>query len=224
MAVVEYGPLVSALRGSIDGVTFSSGGGVEIVKAKSRARNPIRSLQLPVKAAMQKWAPAWRALSGTVRGNWETYAATVTLTNSLGQDYQISGFAMFVRNSMVLELRGTPADANVPSDTGLPSVPTITLEYVSDDLRIASISPSVPSGGFIRGSVFTPTPASRNQSRGFVKDTFEYTNESLPFVISEDYAEGYSSAVEINAFVSIRYMDDDERISQEQILSLGITL
>jgi len=224
MAVVEYSALVNRLRGSVGGVTFSKGGPVEVVKGKARPRLPQRPLQLPVQGAMQKYSPIWRTLSQSDRDDWDTYAATVTFQNSLGQDYQINGFQMFVRSQMFEALRGTEAAATIPTDTGLPSVPTITLDYNSDDLRVFSISPSLTGNQEIRGTVYAPAQVSRAAPSGRVVSTFELLNTGGPDIIAADYGINFQSGLELRAYVDLRFIDGDFRLSNNQRLSLDFTV
>jgi hypothetical protein len=224
MAVVLYGSLVDKLRGSIGGVTFSSAGGVEVVKGKSLQRLPRRPLQLPAKWSMQKYSPGWRVLSGATRAAWGTYAATVTFVNSLGQNYQINGFQMYVRNSLFEALRGAEGAATKPTANGLPSVPTVTLEWNDPNLDVSAIAPAVPSGAMIRGTVFVPTSATRNAPTGYIFGNFEFQVGGVPGTIAPDYPVGYTFLGVINAWVSWRYRDANFRVSNEVMQFLEIAL
>lgn len=214
MATVLYGALVDAVRGSINGLTFSAGGGVEVVKGKARGRRPIRTLQLPAKSQMQRVSPLWRGLTQSDRDDWDTYAATVTLVNSLGQNYQLSGLSMFIRNSMFMALRGIEGAAVIPTANGLPSVPTAVFTWTDPDVIFTSTTPALAAGEEIRGTLFVPSPSSRSQPRGYVFGTFSVGNGDLPVTIGADYRDGYSASLALRAWVSWRFIDADFRLSQ----------
>lgn len=224
MSIVQYGAIIDKMRGSIRGTTFSSSGGVEVAKGKSTPRNPKGASQGFAKSLMATYAPNWRNLSGTVRGNWDSYALTYAFKNSLGNIYHISGLQHYVRASLFLNQRGTAAAATVPTASGAPVLSYPTLAKSGDDLTLASFSPAFPGSCELRGTIYNGCPTTRNRpSTGKFEDVY-YTGASLPVVIAADYYAGFPTGAEVRAFLKFRFMDANKRISVETFVSLDETI
>ena len=224
MATVSYGSIIEKMRGSIRGTTFSSAGGLEVAKGKALVRRPKFPLAQDAKALFARFAPAWRALSIPKRADWATYAATVTFTNSLGQNYKISGFQHFIRNSMFFSLRGTPVVADVPGGSGLPTVSVATLDFSAGDLRLASFAPTFPASSEIRGSVYAPVEQSRTVPVGKIINQFRYAGAGLPVALVADYNLPFGSGADIRAFVVYKFADAVQRVSSDVVVQLAITV
>lgn len=112
MAIVKYGPLVSEVRGSIGGTTFTAG----------RFGNVVRQRRSPIHAPTVR-RHTYKSLFATViahwvstlnqgqRDAWDTLAAATDFTNSLGETYHPTGLNLYVRsNVLLLKIDGTRQD------------------------------------------------------------------------------------------------------------------
>lgn len=97
MARIKFTALVESIRGTIAGTTFQRNAYGYTVKAKPNMVNPNTSYQSTRKAAFQAAQNAWKALTDTERGYWDTYAATYPTPSQHNPAAYLSGYALFVR-------------------------------------------------------------------------------------------------------------------------------
>lgn len=99
MAKIQFGPLVTGLRGTIAGTTFSANRTGPYAKSWSRSavsQTPAASLQ---RFNLGLIPPAWRAMSAALRADWDTWAALPAqeLFDPFGIGYYIPGAAWFTK-------------------------------------------------------------------------------------------------------------------------------
>lgn len=89
-------PSLGAMSGSVAGNTFSYNRYGRYVRARSTPVNPNTEYQQLVRASLALSATIWQStMSQAERDAWNTYAFSVTRTNSLGQTYNPSGWQLF---------------------------------------------------------------------------------------------------------------------------------
>jgi hypothetical protein len=147
MAIIKPSALVSAIAGTVGGVTFiqtASGQSARLWYPPPLRRSPAQSNQ---RNALAILGNAWRDLSATQRANWNTYAAEYEqlLTNRFGDTFSASGWNWFSRinlnrQAVLLSLRDDPPTDSVPAaPTGI--TVTFSAGSVSTSLRL-DISPN----------------------------------------------------------------------------------
>jgi len=223
-AVVQFGTIVTGMKGSVGGNTFSRGGSASVMKRKPRSPDPIDVMQLPVKNAMARFAPSWRLLSSTVRANWANYALTVTLVNSLGQSYKLTGFQMFIRNQQFYAQRAAFVTAAPPTSTGLPVNPTLTFDYNAGNLRLVTATPAVLGTDDLRMSIFTPSSPTLQSPKGMVKANFRYQGAALPVTLVAAYATGFAAGLALRAFILWRFADTNQRVGNPVLQFVDFTV
>lgn len=102
MAIVKYGPLVSEVRGSIGGTTFTAGRFGNVVRQR---RSPIHA-PTPrrhfYKSAFSTIIGHWQlTLHQGERDAWDDLAAGTDFTNSLGEVYHPTGLNLYVRTNVL---------------------------------------------------------------------------------------------------------------------------
>lgn len=166
MAIVKFGGTVVGVRGTVGGLTFSSGHSGPYVRAWAKGANPRSGGQTTVRARLASMGENWRLLTSGQRDDWNTYAAGAgqEKTNSLGEAYYASGYNWFAALSCNL-LQGGEAiieDAPTGATPGAPAItdfifaevmgnPDIHVEYgigeFASDEAIVVDAAFVPSGG-----------------------------------------------------------------------------
>ncbi len=120
MALYRPGPIVSEIRGSIGGSTFSRNAAGQYIRQRSNPVNPNTDRQQAVRTLLGAVAQRWSSvLDAAQRTAWDTYAAAVVMTNGLGDPVYLSGFQHYVRSNTARVL-GTA----LPVDDG-PTVLTL---------------------------------------------------------------------------------------------------
>jgi len=214
MATAQYGGIITGLRGSIGGMTFSKGGSMQVVKNKAAVPKPVLPQQQAVKQLLARFSPGWQLLSSSDRTDWATYAATCPFVNSLGQTYYLTGFQMYVRCQMAQATRGTVNVIAAPTASGKGTTPTVDFDLSGGDLRCTSIVPGLASGDSLRGAIFFPLKQTIGSPRGRQIGTFEITSATgLPVVLVVGYSGTVGAGVGARAFIQWRVLDQFGRVA-----------
>jgi len=115
-------------------------------------------------------AEQWREspMTDTIRGAWETYAASVNWNNALGEVVKLTGFNHFVRSNAALITAGGSLVTAGPTDLGLPPAdPTfaVTASVAANKLSIVfdnTMDWAGEVGGFLSVEMGQPQNATRN--------------------------------------------------------------
>lgn len=100
MALVKYGAGIVQMSGSLAGNTFARNRSGNYVRARTKPVNPNTARQIAVRAAMAALTARWsQVLTANQRTAWNLYAASVTMTNRLGESINLSGFNHYIRSN-----------------------------------------------------------------------------------------------------------------------------
>jgi hypothetical protein len=99
VALITPGPIVTAITGSIGGVTFGlAGPGGPYARARVTPTDPSTLEQSYVRGLLGAAASRWSTvLTPAQRSAWNTYAAGTPLPGRLGTPRPVSGIAMYCR-------------------------------------------------------------------------------------------------------------------------------
>ena len=133
MAILKFGPTVTGLRGTVAGSIFSANKAGPYVRAWSRSANRRTPSQTNVRSILAHAAGLWRAEDSGDRDDWDTWAAlpAQARTNSLGQEYFLSGFQWYTALNIRLQLMGRDWRSVYPS-SDYPAAPPITAVTVTE--------------------------------------------------------------------------------------------
>ena len=130
MAKVQMGVIVTGLRGTIGGLTFSQNRTGPYCRIWSRSANARTALQSDRRIIHTVNAQTWRDLDSGDQNDWNTWALLVEIPDPWGGHYHISGFNWYVKiNNWRASVGKAPVDAPTLSDP--PAAPTITHFQVS---------------------------------------------------------------------------------------------
>lgn len=118
MAIFNTSALLSAIRNSVGGVTFSQGPYGPYVRDRVVPTNPNTSRQASIRSAFAAAATAWKSLSSAQREAWTTYAQTVSRTNALGNPITLQGLNAFVAVNTLLQQASQSIRTTGPTVTG----------------------------------------------------------------------------------------------------------
>lgn len=93
--------LMSEIRGSVAGATFSRNGNSAYIRGKAIPVNPNSVGQSTNRARLNFIATAWRSLTEPERIAWNDLAATIPYTNKVGDSSFYSGFQLFMKHNLV---------------------------------------------------------------------------------------------------------------------------
>lgn len=168
MALIQFGPTVSAIKGSIGGVTFSKNSAGNVAKSRSTGR---RSQSAKAKGSINtsnEVTANWVLLSSAVKGLWVDYAEVNVYTDRFGTVKILTGFQFYksLGNNLLFftgNILGSPPAFNLPTP-----LPTFTVVLSATDIVI-TWSVTVDTGLF-DFYIFTTAPTrqlSNRQRSGF---------------------------------------------------------
>jgi hypothetical protein len=163
-------------------------------------------------------AMEWRALSSADKALWAAYALTVTFYNSLGIAYHPNWMACYVRVSVFSQM-GPPGyiPIAVPSDTGLPMLPTPSIGESGGNLLLTAMTPAFISGQWTVWTALT-VDQRRKYSRAKVNGwTIASYLSGLPIQLYGSLRSGLAAGKEWRVFLYWRYLDSYGRLSRTQV-------
>jgi len=140
MALIKTGGLISEIRGSIGGTTYSRGRYGAIARNRTIPVQPNSARQMVVRNNMKLLINEWNDyMTQAERDGWIQYAAAVPMKNSLGETIYLSGQNHYIRSAMVglrpqlnqnaiaptiqnLSIIGTPPVCTIVGATGIMSI------------------------------------------------------------------------------------------------------
>ena len=130
--------LLTAMSGSVGGLTFSHNAGGAYVRQRSNPTQPNTPPQALLKAYFGALSTAWRtSLTNVQRDDWDLYAAATPLIDKLGQEFFPSGLNMFIRGNVGLLQNGNPILIAAPTVPGLPTFTAPTINNIESTTNIA---------------------------------------------------------------------------------------
>jgi len=100
MATVVFGGLVSEVRGSIGGDTFSRNRYSAYVRQRTKPVNPNTPKQVMRRNWLNTCQQGWKTLTSTQQDAWNNYALGVTFTNAHGNTYSLNGQMLFIKYNL----------------------------------------------------------------------------------------------------------------------------
>lgn len=127
MALLQLGSVVTGIRNSVKGTTYSQNKGGAYLKGKPIPTNPRTSRQTAVRAQFAANAKLW---SGTMtsdqRAAWTLFAQNNPYTNVFGEVKQLSGMAIAMSLNQVLAQMAVAPILDAPANLNVPALAAIT--------------------------------------------------------------------------------------------------
>lgn len=125
-ALIQLGAIVTGIRNSVKGSTYSQNRGGAYVKGKPIPTNRRTTAQTTVRAAFAANAKLWSGtLTPAQRAAWTLFAQNNPYTNVFGEVKQLSGMAMMMSLNQVLRVIGSAIITDAPSDLSVPPLAAI---------------------------------------------------------------------------------------------------
>ena len=211
--------LVTAVSGSVGGLTGSHNAGGMYFRARSQPVNPNTAQQQAVRNFMSQVTAAWQqVLTAPQRAAWETYAANVPLVDPLGQSRNVSGIAMFVRSNVIRLQAGLARIDAGPTVFSLPTftAPTVTVDATADEVDLAYTNTDAWAGevgGAMLAYGSVPKSATINYFRGPYRYAGLVTGAVVPPTSPETIALPYPVVAGHVVHFKIQVVRADGRLS-----------
>lgn len=125
MAIIQLNGIISNIKGSIGGVTFSNVRAGIALKKRSVGKKSVNSKQLTALNTNKSSASTWRAMSYGDRENWNLFASVYSHVNRYGQTITLTGFNWFTLINTNRVLLGQPVSSVVPSYVVPDAIPSV---------------------------------------------------------------------------------------------------
>jgi len=127
MAIVQFGVLITGIRGKLAGAVFSANATGPYVRDWYKSSNPRTSSQSTNRGVFSSLPNLWRGLTDAQRDDWDTWAAlpAQAKVNSLGDTYYCSGWNWFATINQRLLSASQSTRLTYPTNAR-PAAPTIT--------------------------------------------------------------------------------------------------
>lgn len=148
MAIITLAAPVSGIRGKVGGLVYSANKSGPYLKSWARGSNPRTRKQTSHRANLVSFSLTWNTLSDADKLTWDVYAALPAqdLTNSLGEDYSISGFNWFIRINLNRFSIGDAVRLIAPTTTQ-PASQTIEDVFLFETGSASTTNIELPAGG-----------------------------------------------------------------------------
>lgn len=131
MAVVQFGALVTSIRGKINGHAFRKGKGFTAFQRKAQKGSQLFFSKNKSLNTLTRTSAHWNTLSLHERNNWATFSVMNPVKDRFGNSRVLSGRAMFQKCTSINLLVGRP----VPNSYALSSLVTdFSAEYVVNEM------------------------------------------------------------------------------------------
>jgi hypothetical protein len=226
MALVKYGGGVVQMSGSIGGTTFGRNRFGNYGRSRTTPVNPSSTYQSKVRLIMSYLVEYWNEeLTAAQRGQWETYAAAISMTNRLGDSVKCTGFNHFIRGNSLRLLMGKLTVAAGPAVLTLPPTdPTFSVAAsVATQLISVSFDNTNDWAGALLNYMICYMGRPQVVTRNFFKGPYRYTGykegsvvpPTSPFTVTPAFPLVLGQRVWVSARIvradarcTIRFSDD----------------
>ena len=153
--------IVSEIRGSINGVTFARNRYGLYARSKASPVQPRTPAQAQRRAQLTVLSQRWRTLDESLRAEWRTFADDLRRSDTLGQQYRLSGLQAYLQFNLWRALMGLTPQDNAPATLPAPtpvSITGVTLTTGQQAELNLAFSPTPYSGAL---AVWATAPFSR---------------------------------------------------------------
>jgi len=230
MATCKFAAIISGIRGSLGGLTFSANATSSYVKSWSMPSNPRSEPQNLPRALTALLPSEWRALSSAQRAAWDTWAAlpAQARTNSLGQSYYPSGYNQFcLINTRIIpfgtSLRSTPPSSAVPSPPSLTALNAYTGASNNSEITFSG-SPFAALDAIVTAAIHTGDGLLSHSYRQLIL-TRDDTNPTSPWDIQSALEDLFGQlSVGQKLYVAVAVQTPDGQRSTFTQLSDSVTV
>ncbi|MGH8487410.1 MAG: hypothetical protein ACREXS_00675 [Gammaproteobacteria bacterium] len=154
--------LVPPQSGSHDGLTASRNSFGQYMRTRAIPVNPASSAQGAARARLAAYAALWRTLTDAQRAGWESLGVMMVRTDSLGQQYTLSGFLAYVAVNSARVAAGDAAVTDAPALVTPPTPLTATVTLTAIAFSIAYTPTPLGAGQRLWGMLSPQRSAGRN--------------------------------------------------------------
>lgn len=173
MASVQYGAIVTGLKGNVAGHTFQDGNVAKVLRSKGYRRGGFSTARTQQNVVLMSATSSWRNLSVSNANSWRTASNQWPFKDKFGNTYYSKGYQMYVAYTTALIKLGFPIDTvpNSPLSADYPGYYSIgTFDNTAMQIQW-TIAPTQDQ--FLE--IFVSAPMSRGRNGSNVRYTYLQT-------------------------------------------------
>lgn len=189
MALIELGPMVSGIKGSIGGTTFQNTAAGIIARSKPRGRKSATPEQSLARQFPNTFIGWWQGLTISDQLTWAGFASAHTHTNNFGQVKTLTGFQWFELINYNLIRAGQPTVDTAPTFFPAEAVDdfTVGITAASLDIHFSGATTPVDSIALVWATTIIGSTNTSNRSRYRLIDSFNYGGGIVDFDVYTEW-------------------------------------
>lgn len=194
MASVQYGAVITDLKGSVGGHTFKgtkTGGSMQTKVMQSQGLKITKAdagRLINTKANLAQNARQWKGLTQVQRDTWITAAPSFPFLNRYGVPYTPSGFQLYMScNNNILNI-ASPVISDAPAVEPIEPCPIFTMGKVAGLNLYITLATPIPAGYFLTLYSSAPQSEGLKMQRGRMKAIVILDSTAVsPVQVQTDY-------------------------------------
>lgn len=180
MATVQYGAIITGMKGKIGGTVFQGGSSGQTAKTIDGIRDSAKLTKadagrvintLPLTASI---AGAWRDLTDAQRDSWATGAVNYPAYNRYGVSYTPTGYQVFMTLNFQVVASGGTLLTECPVPITVPDLTDFGITWVPSTAMNLTFSVAIPSDIIARVEATQPMSLGKRPKNSFYKVIAQY--------------------------------------------------
>lgn len=156
MALVQLGTIITNIKGSIGGTTFSNGRAGTIAKKRVTGKRQVSQASLNALSTSKLLTTVWNQLSAPLQAEFNAYALANAFTDRYGVTKQLTGFQWYKQLANANYYWNGTALSEPPAYATPDALPSASVFVESDGLRFGWSTPIDPDA--LQLFMFTTPP------------------------------------------------------------------
>lgn len=131
MAKILMTAIVADIRNKLNGSVFSKNKAGAYIRTKVTPVNPQTTAQQNQRNILSTWSQGWRGLTFAQRSGWNSAAVNFPYTDIFGNIKQLSGFQLYCKLNINLNIAGAAGIDDAPMPVEIPAI--TDLQIAADD-------------------------------------------------------------------------------------------
>lgn len=173
MATIKFGLIVTDARGKLGGHVFTKTIGGPTLRTLAVPANPQTAAQMQARTRFGDLSRAWNALSDAQQEGWIGGAKAISKTNTVGNDYRMSGKNLFISANTNRALLGLSSILDfMPAGRGVSViVNSADIDTAEGEMLIVQEFTGAPAAA---GIVYMASPPASGGKRSFSGQMFVF--------------------------------------------------
>lgn len=201
MAKILMTAIVADIRNKLNGSVFSKNKAGAYIRTKVTPVNPQTLAQQNQRNILSTWSQAWRGLTPAQRSGWNSAAVNFPYTDIFGNLKQLSGFQLYCKLNINLNVAGAAGIDDAPSPVELPAITALAI--VADESATSYTLTFAPTPVDDDFAMLVEGVGNVPPGRSFVKNLFRSiaviaAADTSPAVLSTPFNAKFGAPVEGN--------------------------